>query len=232
MAGPRVRGNLRVDRVTDTLRLQQREQIITASTTAVALTAGSPYETIVVGTPAQTINLPQVSSGIDEAGIGTEFRITNNATGAVTIQLNDGSSVGTGATLNSTRTAIVFCTALGTVPGTLANGTWKVVILDAASTASRTDPDVFTFDATTSWGTAAAGEYTFMIDPGTGTGQHSKSPNPQVSVFSDADDPNQQALIETIIVPATAVSPLVANRIQIKVNEVPDGRFAGRIEVF
>ena len=230
MAGPRVRGNLIVTRVASALRVQQGFQQLEARTAVRSLTVGSPYENLIVdpagSTPAQVLRLPQVSNNEDQAGIGTEFRITNNATSNVTIQTAAGGTIPSG-TLTSTRTAIAICIALGTTPGTLDNGTWKIIILDAAASSGRQDPDVFSFNATTDWGTAVGTEYTFSVAAGSGTGQHSKSPNPHAVVY---DGNNEVVFIETVVIPPN--SGATSNTVEIKVNEVPDGRFPGRIEIY
>ena len=243
MAGPTVRGDLTVTRIANVLRLQQgTRNIVAGAVEPDPLTVASEYENIVVdpgmGTPGQTIRMPEVGSGPAQAGIGTEFRITNNATSDVSIALASGSTTNLSGTktVGSSKTSIIFCTSL-TSESMTSNGTWKIVELDPDSVSGRTAPSVISFTANLKSGGGANDrweldgtndEYFINIPFSTeGTaGTHNKAPNPHAVIF---DSTNTVVLIETIVNPNTGTD---ANRVRIQVNENPNGRFAGRIEVY
>lgn len=95
-------------------------------------------------------------------------------------------------------------------------GTWHVNFLEEAD-AIPTERYIETFDATTDWGTAAAGYYTITITEAT----HGRGANPNVQI---------QSLSGTDYITVTPDRILVESDgdTKIRVPETPDLRFAGR----
>ena len=181
MAGPQVRGDIKVSRNVQTRKVRQgtRNFAAVSGTATLNLTSGDPYS-VVIGVSTDStgavIRLPAVVAGSAEgpasasdpqihtpigpqSGIGTEFRITNLSSGSVPINDSVGSPQLTGG-LPSGNTAIAFCTDAST-----AVGVWHVYVVDASST--NLTPNNITFDAGV--GTKATGTVT-LAGASTATG--------------------------------------------------------------
>ncbi|MDE2057206.1 MAG: hypothetical protein KGI88_08305, partial [Betaproteobacteria bacterium] len=87
--------------------------IITASATPVALTAGSPAQQIVNGTTTQAINLPNATTLFN----GAEYFINNNSTSTISLYLFDGTTLLTTIPAGGGLYAYLMDT-------TTTNGTW------------------------------------------------------------------------------------------------------------
>ena len=228
MAGPIVRGDLDVTRNVSARRLQQGAGEVATSSTEYLLSVTREYQTVFTGSNTQTVRLPQVSSDTRSAGVGTEYRLTNESTGVVTLQHATADSPSlTNNTISAGRSVIVFCIALGSTPATLANGKWVVIHLDPTVAAGRSDPypqnigfDLSAMPVVNDWGTLnmTTDEYTITIAATT----HGKNPNPNITVYNSV---GEEVLIEKII-------NISSGDIQIRVNGTPDGRFAGRLRVY
>ena len=171
MAGPQVRGDIRVSRNVQTRKVRQGIRTFTPSSgeIEVKVAAGDGYSILLnTSAPARavTVTLPTVSTATSEAtatvggttnvpigpgaGVGTEFRITNSTGMDAQIHNFGNVSVLTGGLPNG-QTAIAFCT-----DATTTAGVWSVYIVDAASSSLTPRNVPFTEPV----GTAASGSVT------------------------------------------------------------------------
>lgn len=96
-------------------------------------------------------------------------------------------------------------------------GVWHINFLEEADLVPS-ERYTSTFDATTSWGAAAAGYYTITVTAAT----HGRGTNPEVTVLAaDGSD--------WVVVSPDRVKVLSTGNVQIRVPETPDLRFAGKI---
>ena len=174
MAGPQVRGDIKVSRNVQSRKVRQGVRVFKPTPTAatVTLTSGDPYTISLEPTPttvppttatAGIVQLPVVSAGSvistgsgndlistptgPASGIGTEFRIHNTSNFDAVIQDSGTNSVLVGG-LPSGNTAIAYCT-----DATTSTGVWNVYVVDAA--ASQLTPRNIPFTAAE--GTSATG---------------------------------------------------------------------------
>lgn len=96
--------------------------------------------------------------------------------------------------------------------------TYQSVQLDAVG-GSGNPPVSSSFDATTSWGIPASGEYTITVTETV----HGLGANVQVQVFELVGTDYQEVSVDVIV---TATGD-----VNIKVNEVPDLRFEGKVVI-
>jgi hypothetical protein len=161
------------------------------------LTAAAPQDVI----------LPDATTLIE----GWQVVINNkDTTNALTVK--DG---GAGATVKSIvagRAYRLTCTSIGA-----AAGTWHVDFLEESDllVSSRYST---TFNATTDWGAAAGGYYTYTLTQAT----HLRGTTPTIIVEQvDGSD------FDTVV--CDQVKVLANGDVALRVTEVPDGRFSGRI---
>lgn len=103
------------------------------------------------------------------------------------------------------------------VDASTAAGTWHINYLEESDLVPS-ERYTSSFDATTSWGAAAAGYYTITVTAAT----HGRGTNPEVSVLAvDGSD--------WVKVSPDRIKVLSTGDVQIRVPETPDLRFAGKI---
>lgn len=96
-------------------------------------------------------------------------------------------------------------------------GVWYINFLEEADLVPS-ERYTFTFDATTSWGAIDGGYYMITVKAGT----HGRGTNPEVTVLAaDGSD--------WVVVSPDRVKIFASGDVQIRVPELPDLRFAGKI---
>ena len=171
MAGPQVRGDIKISRNAQVKKVRQGLLTFVPNTDNPTLTlvSGDPYTIIVnASSPimATTVTLPQVATGSSipanpnnatvvntprgpESGVGTEFRIVNNSGADLPVRDSSPSNI---VTIPSGNTSVVYCDDASTAP----IGLWKNYIVDAAT--AQLTPRNIAFDGTV--GTIASGDIT------------------------------------------------------------------------
>ena len=207
MAGSLVKGDLSVSRAIDSIRNNEALTNITAGTT-LALNSSKYIDN--TATSAIIVVLPDATTLTS----GWAVYVMNNGTGTVTVNLNGGTNLGS-IPVGNTALIVNRTTAA-------AAGTWEFINLDIDT--SGVTKTTVTFDATTSWGTAAGGEYTITTTAAVAMG----GATPEFTVYeSSGDDFIKIDGIEAVVDGSTGNEGNIA----IRVNETPDERFAGRIVI-
>ena len=240
MAGPTVRGDIKVSRNVLANRIRKRiESVVSISgTTGIQLTVANAATIIVTAltVPANTfVRMPVVSpdsaatSGNSiglplgpAAGVGTEFLIVNQSGASINIRDNGGTGTSTNNnySINNTEAAILVCSAVASADDVC--GSWDIVRVNQAT--GSIDTQDITFNNTTDWTAVGTTEHNMTITATT----HGKGTDPTYEVY----------LVTTVAMVRTRTRVEVqstlndAGDITLTVNAMPDGRFTGVIEVF
>ena len=212
MAGSIVKGDLDVSRAVKTIRTNETLLSI-VGTSNVVLTATNGKFVNSAATAAIDITLP--AANVTPIQQGFAYFISNNGTGTITIKTNGGAVLDT---IDSGLSALIYNLSIAN-----AAGMWEFIHLDRdLSGITKTS---IPFNGTTNWGTAASGEYSMTITAANSNG----GSNPEFSIYETVT--NGFDKIDGIDAFVSSAAGTVGNII-IKVNEVPDERFAGRIVVY